>query len=151
MAGAHAVVPASPALLAAVGMAACLGAAARSPFAITVIAAETCWSGWVLAAALLAVPVAVKLMGSDTLYRAQPLNRKELTAQPGGTPPTVTRSRSAAVLTPTAAAVAGRGAGLRLTGRRRPGSDAASRTVAAGTQSRHNGKHVHKTSAEAAS
>jgi len=32
----------------------------------------------VLAAALLAVPVAVKLMGSDTLYRAQPLNRKEL-------------------------------------------------------------------------
>ena len=78
MAGAHAVVPASPALLAAVGMAACLGAAARSPFAITVIAAETCSSGWVLAAALLAVPVAVKLMGSDTLYRAQPLNREEL-------------------------------------------------------------------------
>jgi CIC family chloride channel protein len=78
MTGAHAVVPASPALLAAVGMAACLGAAARSPFAITVIAAETCWSGWVLAAALLAVPLAVKLMGSDTLYRAQPLNREEL-------------------------------------------------------------------------
>ncbi len=79
--GAHAVVPASPALLAAVGMAACLGAAARSPFAITLIAAETCSSGWVLAAALLAVPVAVKLMGSDTLYRAQPLNRKELAAR----------------------------------------------------------------------
>jgi CIC family chloride channel protein len=78
MAGWHAVVPASPALLAAVGMAACLGAAARSPLAITVIAAETCWSGWVLAAAVLAVPVAVKLMGSDTLYRAQPLNRKDL-------------------------------------------------------------------------
>jgi CIC family chloride channel protein len=78
MAGAHAVVPMAPALLAAVGMAACLGAAARSPLAITVIAAETCWSWWVLAAALLAVPVAVKLMGSDTLYRAQPLNRKEL-------------------------------------------------------------------------
>jgi CIC family chloride channel protein len=78
MVGWHAVVPASPALLAAVGMAACLGAAARSPLAITVIAAETCWSGWVLAAAVLAVPVAVKLMGSDTLYRAQPLNRKEI-------------------------------------------------------------------------
>ena len=78
MAGAHAVVPASPALLAAVGMAACLGAAARSPFAITVIAAETCWSGWVLAAALLAVPVAVKLMGSESLYRSQPLDRKNL-------------------------------------------------------------------------
>jgi CIC family chloride channel protein len=78
MAGAHAVVPVSPALLAAVGMAACLGAAARSPLAITVIAAETCWSWWVLVAALLAVPVAVKLMGSDTLYRAQPLKRKDL-------------------------------------------------------------------------
>ena len=78
MAGVHAVVPASPALLAAVGMAACLGAAARAPIAITVIAAETCWNGWVLVAALLAVPVAVKLMGSDTLYRAQPLNRSEL-------------------------------------------------------------------------
>jgi chloride channel protein, CIC family len=78
VAGVHAVVPASPALLAAVGMAACLGTAARSPFAITVIAAETCWSGWVLAAALLAVPVAYMLMGSDTLYRAQPLNREEL-------------------------------------------------------------------------
>jgi CIC family chloride channel protein len=78
MAGAHALVPASPALLAAVGMAACLGAAARSPFALTVIAAETCSSGWVLAAALLAVPVAVKLMGSDTLYRSQPLDRNEL-------------------------------------------------------------------------
>ena len=78
MAGVHTVVPASPALLAAVGMAACLGATARSPIAITVIAAETCWNGWVLVAALLAVPVAVKLMGSGTLYRAQPLNRKEL-------------------------------------------------------------------------
>ncbi|MGA2830284.1 MAG: chloride channel protein [Streptosporangiaceae bacterium] len=78
MAGANAVVPASPALLAVVGMAACLGAAARSPIAITVIAAETCWNGWVLAAALLAVPLAVTLMGSDTLYRAQLLNRKEL-------------------------------------------------------------------------
>ena len=97
LAGAHAVVPASPALLAVVGMAACLGAAARSPFAITVIAAETCRSGWVLAAALLAVPVAVMLMGSDTLYRAQPLNRKELkesrkeqagrTAEPVPAPP----------------------------------------------------------------
>ena len=99
LAGAHAVVPASPALLAVVGMAACLGAAARSPFAITVIAAETCRSGWVLAAALLAVPVAVMLMGSDTLYRAQPLNRNELkesrkeqagrTAEPVPAPPAV--------------------------------------------------------------
>jgi chloride channel protein, CIC family len=78
LAGAHVIVPASPALLVAVGMAACLGAAARSPIAITVIAAETCWNGWVLAAALLAVPLAVMLMGSDTLYRAQPLNRQEL-------------------------------------------------------------------------
>jgi chloride channel protein, CIC family len=78
VAGVHAVVPASPALLAAVGMAACLGAAARSPVAITVIAAETCSSGWVLAAALLAVPIAVRLMGPDTLYRAQPRDRREL-------------------------------------------------------------------------
>jgi chloride channel protein, CIC family len=76
--GAHAVVPASPALLAAVGMAACLGAAAHSPLAITVIAAETCQSWWVLAAALLAVPIAVTLMGTDSLYRAQPRNRGEL-------------------------------------------------------------------------
>ncbi len=78
--GAHAVVPASPALLAAVGMAACLGAAARSPLAITVIAAETCQSWWVLPTALLAVPIAVMLMGSDSLYRAQPLNRREWAA-----------------------------------------------------------------------
>jgi CIC family chloride channel protein len=78
--GAHAVLPASPALLASVGMAACLGAAAHSPLAITVIAAETCQSWWVLPAALLAVPIAVKLMGSDSLYRAQPLNRNEWAA-----------------------------------------------------------------------
>jgi chloride channel protein, CIC family len=77
----HALVAASPALLAAVGMAACLGAASQAPIAITVIAAETCWSWWVLAAALIAVPIAVKLMGNDTLYRAQPLNRAALAAQ----------------------------------------------------------------------
>jgi chloride channel protein, CIC family len=77
LAGWHGIVPASPALLAAVGMAACLGAAARSPLAITIIAAETCWSGWVLVAAVFAVPIAVRLMGSDSLYRAQPVSRAE--------------------------------------------------------------------------
>jgi CIC family chloride channel protein len=81
----HAVLAASPALLAAVGMAACLGAASRSPIAITVIAAEACWSWWVLGAALLAVPIAVKLMGDDTLYRAQPLNRAELATERAAT------------------------------------------------------------------
>jgi CIC family chloride channel protein len=80
-AGAHAVTLNSPALLAAVGMAACLGAAARSPFAITLIAAQTCGSWWVLAVAALAVPVATVLMGSDTLYRAQPRDRAELAAR----------------------------------------------------------------------
>ncbi len=104
MAGAHAVVPASPALLAAVGMAACLGAAARSPIAITVIAAETCWNGWVLAAALLAVPVAVMLMGSDTLYHAQPPNRRALIrSREAAASEAVTataRSTAAAAITP---------------------------------------------------
>jgi CIC family chloride channel protein len=106
MAGAHAIVPASPALLAAVGMAACLGAAARSPIAITVIAAETCSSGWVLAAALLAVPLAVLLMGSDTLYRAQPPSRKALirsrAAPASGAVAATAHSTAAAAATPPA-------------------------------------------------
>jgi chloride channel protein, CIC family len=84
LAGAHAIVPASPALLAAVGMAACLGAAARSPLAITVIAAEACASWWVFPAAILAVPISVLLMGDDTLYRAQPRDRAELSEQRSG-------------------------------------------------------------------
>jgi chloride channel protein, CIC family len=75
----HGLAPASPAPLVAVGMAACLGAAARSPIAITLIAAEACGSAWVLPAALLAVPIAVALMGSDSLYRSQPLTRAQLT------------------------------------------------------------------------
>ena len=106
VAGAHVVAPGSPALLAAVGMAACLGAAARSPFAITLIAAETCGSWWVLAVAVLAVPVAVVLMGSDTLYRAQPRDRAELTARraellESSTEPLTVAYRSAApTLTP---------------------------------------------------
>jgi CIC family chloride channel protein len=79
-AGIHDVVPVSPALLVAVGMAACLGAAARSPVAITLIAAQTCGSFWVVLTAPLAVPLAVALMGSDSLYRAQPRNRKQLAA-----------------------------------------------------------------------
>jgi CIC family chloride channel protein len=116
MAGAHAVVPASPALLAAVGMAACLGAAARSPIAITVIAAETCRSGWVLATALLAVPVAVKLMGSDTLYSEQLLNRKELRKsrkeQAGRTAEPVPASRTAAASITLAQDASFPGAGL---------------------------------------
>ena len=106
MAGAHAIVPASPALLAAVGMAACLGAAARSPIAITVIAAETCSSGWVLAAALLAVPLAVLLLGSDTLYRAQPPSRKALirsrAAPASGAVAATAHSTAAAAATPPA-------------------------------------------------
>jgi CIC family chloride channel protein len=82
----HDLVAASPALLVAVGMAACLGAAAHAPAAIILIAAETCgnpWlpSPWVLVAALLAVPVAVWAMGSDSLYRSQPMNRAQLAAQ----------------------------------------------------------------------
>jgi CIC family chloride channel protein len=81
LAGLTGVASPSPALLAAVGMAACLGAAARSPFAITLIAAETCGSFWVLPTALLAVPIAVALMGSDSLYRAQPLDRRQLAAE----------------------------------------------------------------------
>ncbi len=76
--GAHAFAPSSPALMAAVGMAACLGAAARSPLAITLIAAQTCASWWVLPVAVLAVPVATVLMGSDSLYRAQPRDMWEL-------------------------------------------------------------------------
>lgn len=80
VAGAHAVVPGSPALLAAAGMAACLGAAGRLPWAIPLIAAQTCGSWWVLAVAVLTVPVALALMGSDTLYRAQPRDRAELAA-----------------------------------------------------------------------
>jgi CIC family chloride channel protein len=87
MTGAHAAVPASPALLAAVGMAACLGAAAHTPLALTLIAAEACQSWWILVAALLAVPVAAWVMGSDSLYRAQPLNRKIwATARPAAVP-----------------------------------------------------------------
>jgi H+/Cl- antiporter ClcA len=106
--GAHAFAPSSPALTAAVGMAACLGAAARSPLAITLIAAQTCASWWVLPGAVLAVPVAVVLMGSDSLYRAQPRDMPELAAhraellkhsgrsqarrpQPGGDRPTAHR------------------------------------------------------------
>jgi chloride channel protein, CIC family len=81
MAGIAWVAPASPALVAAVGMAACLGAAARSPLAITLIAAETCGSFWVLAAAVIAVPISLALMGSDSLYRAQPLDRQALAAE----------------------------------------------------------------------
>jgi chloride channel protein, CIC family len=83
LAGWHPIVPASPALLAAVGMAACLGAAARAPLAITVIAAQTCGSWWVLPTAVLAVPVAYAMMGRDSLYRAQPLNRAGLAASGG--------------------------------------------------------------------
>jgi len=74
------VAPASPALLAAVGMAACLGAAIRAPVAITLIAAETTRSLWVLPAALLAVPIAVAFMGGESLYHAQPRDRAELAA-----------------------------------------------------------------------
>jgi chloride channel protein, CIC family len=92
-AGVAGAAPGSPALLAAVGMAACLGAAARSPIAITLIAAQTCGSYWVLLTAPLAVPLAVALMGSDSLYRAQPRDRRELatdrTAVSGGRMATV--------------------------------------------------------------
>jgi len=91
----HGLVPASPALLVAVGMAACLGAAAHAPAAIILIAAETCANPWVLVAALLAVPVAVAVMGSDSLYRSQPMTRAQLAADrdqtqhrlPPGKPP----------------------------------------------------------------
>jgi len=80
MAGWHAITPSSPALLVAAGMAACLGASARAPLAITLIAAETCASWWTLVVAVIAVPLAVAFMGQDTLYREQPLNRAALAA-----------------------------------------------------------------------
>jgi chloride channel protein, CIC family len=86
LAGMTSVIPDSPALLAVAGMAACLGAAAHSPLAITLIAAETSsaiWGTgnyWVLAAAMLSVPVAAAVMRDDTLYRSQPRDRSELAA-----------------------------------------------------------------------
>jgi chloride channel protein, CIC family len=93
LAGMTSVIPGSPALLAVVGMAACLGAAARSPVAITLIAAETSgaiWGTgnyWVLVAALLSVPVAAAAMRDDTLYRSQPRGRAELEADLRGSEP----------------------------------------------------------------
>lgn len=97
----HSLVPSSPALLVAVGMAACLGAAAHAPTAIILIAAETCASPWVLVAALLTVPVAVAVMGSDSLYRSQPTNRAQLAAErekprPSISPPNLPQSEPSA-------------------------------------------------------
>ncbi len=72
--------PASPAPLVIVGMAACLGAAARAPVAITLIAAETTGSFAMLAPATIAVPIAVMVFGQRTLYVSQPETREALAA-----------------------------------------------------------------------
>ena len=70
--------PSSPAPLVIVGMAACLGAAARAPIAITLIAIETTGNFSLLAPATIAVPLAVIIVGKQTLYRSQPETRAAL-------------------------------------------------------------------------
>lgn len=74
----HGLAPSSPAALVIVGIAACLGPAARAPVAIALIAIQT--SGdWRLAVPMvLAVPLAVRVSGRTTLYKSQPLNRAAL-------------------------------------------------------------------------
>ena len=100
-----------------------------------------------LVAALLAVPVAVKLMGSGTLYRAQPLNRKELrrrrTALQERLPEADPDTQKPTAPAPPQLPVPGEG-------RRGREATRSSRTVAEGTQSRHNRENV-QNSAEAAS
>ena len=72
----HGLAPASPVPLVVVGMAACLGAAAHAPISIILIAAETCGSYSLMIPAAIAVPVAVIVTGSLTLYESQPTTRK---------------------------------------------------------------------------
>jgi chloride channel protein, CIC family len=81
LASPHGLAPLSPAALVILGMAACLGAAAHSPVAITLIAVETCGSYWLLLAALITVPLAVYVMGPKSLYRNQLTDRAELAAR----------------------------------------------------------------------
>jgi hypothetical protein len=71
-------------VLVIVGMAACLGAASHAPVAITLIAAEACGSISLLEPAIIAVPLAVLIMGNRTLYASQPATRAELSAKRAG-------------------------------------------------------------------
>jgi len=70
--------PSAPAALVIIGMAACLGAAAHAPVAITLIAAEACGSISLLEPAVIAVPIAMLIMGKQTLYHSQPPSRRAL-------------------------------------------------------------------------
>jgi chloride channel protein, CIC family len=63
--------PGSPAVLVVIGMAACLGAIAHAPVAITVMVVEVTGSADLLAPAMLAVLAAVLVVGDATLYRSQ--------------------------------------------------------------------------------
>jgi chloride channel protein, CIC family len=77
--------PSSPAALVIIGMAACLGAASHAPVAITLIAAEACGNISLVEPAVIAVPIAVLVVGRRTLYQSQPATRaaldEELTAR----------------------------------------------------------------------
>ncbi len=73
-------VPASPAPMIIVGMAACLGSAAHAPISIVLIAAETTGSIAMVAPAGLAVALAVLVVGRETLYRSQPVRRGQAAA-----------------------------------------------------------------------
>jgi len=70
--------PASPLSMVIIGMAACLGAASHAPLAITLIAAEACGSISLLEPAVIAVPLAVLIVGRRTLYQSQPATRQAL-------------------------------------------------------------------------
>jgi chloride channel protein, CIC family len=69
--------PGSPAVLVVIGMAACLGAIAHAPVAVTVMAVEVTGSVDVLAPAMVAVLAAVLVVGDATLYRSQLRGRAE--------------------------------------------------------------------------
>jgi chloride channel protein, CIC family len=73
-------------------MAACLGAIAHAPIAVTVMAVEVTGRADLLAPAMVAVLAAVLVVGDATLYRSQLRGRAERTAAPtaegGRTPET---------------------------------------------------------------
>ena len=75
--------PHSPAILVVAGMAACLGAIAHAPIAVTVMAVEVTGSGDVLVPAMIAVFVAALVVGDATLYRKQLATRADHAARSG--------------------------------------------------------------------